>query len=195
MARRTQQAKADAKLKAQQQKFVEAYLTCWNATEAAKQAGYSAKTAYSQGSRLLRNVEIRRLIDEHLADAAMGAREVLMRLADMAAGSIDDFLNDKGLIDLKKARQRGRMHLVKKYTVESLDKDLVTKRTLELHDAQAALVQLGRYHKLFVDRQEHTGRDGGPIQLDDVKAALFSRFAQSDAARAAHGVPDEPQPG
>lgn len=39
--------------------FVEAYLANGgNATEAAKSAGYSSKTAYSQGARLLKDVEV-----------------------------------------------------------------------------------------------------------------------------------------
>jgi phage terminase small subunit len=41
-----------------QQRFVEEYLVDLNATQAAIRAGYSAKTAASQGERLLRNVEI-----------------------------------------------------------------------------------------------------------------------------------------
>ena len=38
--------------------FVSDYLISGNATEAALKAGYSKKTAYSQGQRLLKNVEI-----------------------------------------------------------------------------------------------------------------------------------------
>ena len=52
--------------------FCEAYATDPNATRAAKRAGFSEKTAYSQGSRLLKDVEvisyIRRLQEEQ-ADA------------------------------------------------------------------------------------------------------------------------------
>lgn len=45
--------------------FVEAYIANGgNATEAAKTAGYSQKTAYSQGGRLLKDVEIQRAIAE-----------------------------------------------------------------------------------------------------------------------------------
>lgn len=40
-------------------RFVAHYLNNGNATEAAKLAGYSSKSAYSQGSRLLKNAEIR----------------------------------------------------------------------------------------------------------------------------------------
>jgi len=45
-----------AKLNARQQAFVEAY--AGNATTAALAAGYSPKTAYSQGQRLLKLVEV-----------------------------------------------------------------------------------------------------------------------------------------
>ncbi len=45
-----------------QRVFVELYLTLWNATEAAKQAGYSPKTAQEQSSRLLSNVIVKQEI-------------------------------------------------------------------------------------------------------------------------------------
>ncbi len=45
-------------LMARQRKFVDAYLVSGNATSAAIAAGYSERTAYSIGSRLLKNVEI-----------------------------------------------------------------------------------------------------------------------------------------
>jgi phage terminase small subunit len=47
-----------------QARFVEEYLVDLNATQAAIRAGYSPKTAYSQGERLLKNVEVHRAIQE-----------------------------------------------------------------------------------------------------------------------------------
>lgn len=47
-----------------QRRFVEAYSASLNATEAAKVAGYSKKTAHSQGPRLLENVEIARALKD-----------------------------------------------------------------------------------------------------------------------------------
>lgn len=44
--------------------FASEYLVSGNATEAASKAGYSKKTAYSQGQRLLKNVEIMEAINE-----------------------------------------------------------------------------------------------------------------------------------
>src|SRR5690606_37899496 len=45
-----------------QQRFVEEYLVDLNATQAAIRAGYSEKTAHSQGPRLLENVEISKAV-------------------------------------------------------------------------------------------------------------------------------------
>jgi phage terminase small subunit len=47
-----------------QARFAEEYLADLNATKTAIRAGYSAKTAASQGERLLRNVEVQRRIAE-----------------------------------------------------------------------------------------------------------------------------------
>lgn len=49
-------------LNAKQQRFVDEYLVDGNATRAAEVAGYSKKTAYSQGARLLKNVEVAQAI-------------------------------------------------------------------------------------------------------------------------------------
>ena len=45
-----------------QQRFAEEYVVDHNATQAAKRAGYSPKTAYSQGQRLLKHVEVQTAI-------------------------------------------------------------------------------------------------------------------------------------
>ena len=50
-----------------QQLFVQEYLTCLNATEAAKLAGYSSKTAYSIGQRLLKSSDIQKAINEGMS--------------------------------------------------------------------------------------------------------------------------------
>lgn len=45
-----------------QEKFIAEYLKDFNATAAAKRAGYSAKTAYATGHYLLKNAEIKKII-------------------------------------------------------------------------------------------------------------------------------------
>lgn len=51
-----------ARLTDKQKRFVSEYLIGLNATAAAKRAGYSEKTAYSMGQRLLKKVEIQKAV-------------------------------------------------------------------------------------------------------------------------------------
>jgi len=161
-------------LNRRQQAFVRAYLSeaRWNATRAARIAGYSAATAREQASRLLTNVNIAAAISELTDQAAMPAPEVLARLADQARGTLEDFIDDEGRVDIKQAREAGKLHLVKEYAVEQERRGgddewwEVQKIKLKLYDAQAALVQLGRHHSLFTDKIEASGPGGGPLRLE-----------------------------
>ena len=49
-----------------QRLFVENYIINFNATKAAKVAGYSENTSYSIGQRLLKNVEIKEIVDKRI---------------------------------------------------------------------------------------------------------------------------------
>ena len=55
-------------LTAKQSRFVEEYLIDLNATQAAIRAGYSQRTAYSQGQRLLKHVEVAAVIERASAE-------------------------------------------------------------------------------------------------------------------------------
>lgn len=60
-----------------QELFCKSYITTKNATKAAIVAGYSPKSAYSQGARLLKNVEIQKRINELLAEEFKGLPDKL----------------------------------------------------------------------------------------------------------------------
>ena len=57
-----------------QTKFISEYTKDFNATQAAIRAGYSPKTAYSIGQRLLKNVEVQKAMNEH-RDRGIADRE------------------------------------------------------------------------------------------------------------------------
>jgi phage terminase small subunit len=144
--------------------FVEEYLIDFNAYQAALRAGYSERSARQQGSRLLSKDNIQEAIKARLDEKAMSADEVLHRLADMARSDMGDFLDISPMsfqVDLNKAKELGLTKLIKKvklHTTTTLSKDGVETEThtieTELYDAQAALVQLGRHHKLFTDKTD-----------------------------------------
>lgn len=155
-----------------QRLFVDHYVACLNATEAAARAGYqgSRATLAVTGHENLRNPKIRAAVDAALTDSAMPASEVLARLTDQARASLDGLFSPRGTgitLDLAAAQRAGLLHLVKKYT--KTDRSV----SVEIYDAQAALIHLGKVHRLFVERQELSGPNGEAITVraEDIAAA------------------------
>lgn len=141
---------AEGDLTDRQRAFVEIYLTCWNATEAARRAGYSgdANTLGVTGYDNLRNPKIASAVKARLAELHITADEVLARLADQARASMEDFLTigPKGgvKVDLAKAARNGKLHLLHRY---SKGKGGIV--AFELYDVQTALVQLAKLLGLY----------------------------------------------
>ena len=75
-------------LNPKQKMFAREYIIDMNATQAAIRAGYSEKTAYSQGQRLLKNVEVQAEIQKCMQKRAertdITADDVLKRWAELA---------------------------------------------------------------------------------------------------------------
>lgn len=136
-----------------QKVFCAEYVKCWNASEAARRAGYSTRNADVIGSRLLVNVGISEVISRQLADIQMSADEVKVRLTEQARGSMADFVDAETLkIDLETADKLGKLHLLKSFSHTTGQFTDTVK--IELYDAQAALALIGKMHKMFVDRSE-----------------------------------------
>lgn len=85
-----------------QQRFVEEYLIDLNATQAAIRAGYSAKTASSQGERLLRNVEVQKAVVDAKAarseETQVNAAWLLTRLAHESVADLADLYDELGRV-------------------------------------------------------------------------------------------------
>ncbi|WP_271002165.1 terminase small subunit [Listeria seeligeri] len=74
--------------------FVLAYVNTFNATQAAISAGYSKKTAYSQGNRLLKNDEVKSLLDEQI-------KKLRERMSDDASKIYAMLWNQLKMVDEK----------------------------------------------------------------------------------------------
>lgn len=87
-------------LNERQLQFTEEYLVDLNATQAAKRAGYSDKTAYSQGQRLLKNVEIQEEIQaaraRQMQRTRITADRVLQEYARIAFFDVRKLADDFG---------------------------------------------------------------------------------------------------
>ena len=77
-----------------QKRFADEYIKSGNATESALKAGYSEKTSYSIGQRLLKNVEVKAYIDEQVEkirdETIMDAKEALAILSSIARGEREE---------------------------------------------------------------------------------------------------------
>lgn len=126
---------SDIKLKPKELIFAEEWLKTTNATQSAIKAGYSERTAYSAGSRLLKKVDVKQYIDERLAEmkenSIADTDEVMQFLSSTMRGDIpDQFGLDPALNDRIKAAEL-----------------------------------LGKRYKMFTDKQEISGADGEPIKV------------------------------
>ena len=100
------------KLTNKRKAFISEYLKDKNATQAAIRAGYSQKTAYSLGQRLLKNAEIKIIIQQKQAEIAkkceITVEKVLNDIEDCRVRS--RFMNDHRS-ELKASELEGK-HLV-----------------------------------------------------------------------------------
>jgi phage terminase small subunit len=146
------------------QAFVQAYIANGhNAIKAAISAGYSARTAYSQGQRLLKNVEIR----GELANVAQQVAKVvgletqrtLQECARLVYSDIGAFLNDDGSL-----KPRSEWTPEMSACVASVEFDRTTGRPvrIKLWDKNAALMAAMKHHGLF---REDNGQKGDSVEV------------------------------
>jgi phage terminase small subunit len=207
MATRKPPAGKARALNARQVRFVEEYLIDLNATQAAIRAGYSARTAQEQGSRLLCNV----MVSPAIA-AAMEARSkrtqitadrVLEELAKIAFSDMRAFA--KWGPDGVTLKESGELHGLDAACVAEVSESTSESGgslRFKLHSKVEALRELGRHLKLFTDLEEVTHE----YKLSDadrrtaihcILAELEHRSLLSNTQRegAANGpVPGEPVP-
>ena len=131
-----------------QRVFVEEYLRCWNATEAARRASYAHPNV--AGPRLLVNVSIAAEIEHEVSERSMSADEVLVRLAEQARGEYAEFIDEWGVVNIKRMKEAGKGHLIKKVTLTR------HSRTVEFQDPQAALFLLAKANGITKEQVDIT---------------------------------------
>jgi phage terminase small subunit len=166
------------------QAFLNSYLVHFNATRAAKDAGYSEKTARAIGCKLLTNADIKAAILERMASKD----EVIAGLTDISRGNLADLMevstmgftiqlmtkdengdmvvNPKTKL-IKKIKQKVTTYLAKREDDEDRE---VVETEIELYSAHDAYRDLGKVHGIFIDKTEVSGAEGGPVRLEVVYA-------------------------
>ena len=142
-------------LNAKQSRFVEEYLIDLNATQSAIRAGYSAKTAHSQGPRLLEHVGVAAAIEK--ASEACSERtqvtqdQVINELKKLAFSNMEDFskVGEDGDATLNlKNIDRDQFAAVTELTTDSIG-GVTTRNKIKLSCKRASLELLGKHLGMF----------------------------------------------
>ena len=158
----------------QERLFLDGYLQGMSAKAAAIQAGYSPNhdVAGIAGRAILKRPHVKAALKAAWDANTMSPAEVLSRLSEQARGSAASYLDvdESGYarLNLKKMSADGKLHLIKK--IKYSDAGMPE---IELYDAQAALVHLGKVYALFAERQ--IGGYGGGADVADPMSATNIR--------------------
>ena len=161
-----------ASLKDERQiKFVEEYIKSLNATDAAIKAGYSKKTARSQGSRLLTNVDIQKAIQQAKAEreerTKIDVDYVLKRLVEIDQMDVLDIIDDDGNVKpLRDWPKIWRQYISNIETI-SMDDGEGWLKKIKWPDKVKNLELIGKHVSVgaFKEKVEHTGPNGGDINV------------------------------
>lgn len=178
-------------LNRRQQVFIEEYLNCWNASEAARRAGYSVKTAGKIGQENLLKPEISVEVERLIAERGIKPPEVLQRLAAQARGDIGDLFvvterwtraplpSDNVIDERETVDAKGK--LIREYLAQRTHLDLAKLKdpaysrlirkfsdtrngvSVEMYDAQAALEKIGK--ALGVLKENVNVSNEGPLEV------------------------------
>ena len=129
-------------MNARQELFCEEYLKDMNATQAAIRAGYSEKTAYSQGQRLLKNVEIKNKLQ--------GIREKIQDENIATIKDIEEFLS----LSMNGEMEEEVVSVVGKG--EGYSKVVKSKKQISLKDRIKAAELLGKRYGIWTDKVDVT---------------------------------------
>lgn len=128
--------------------FAKEYIIDLNATQAAIRAGYSPKTAKQQALRLMNRPDVQQEIQQ-----AMTERQQRTNITA-----------DYVLTNLKNVAERC-MQAEPVMVRDGKDWIESGEYKFDSSGANRALELLGKHLKLFTDKHEHTGANGGPIEF------------------------------
>ena len=125
-------------LTTKQKRFCQEYLIDLNATQAAIRAGYSEKSAYSVGQRMLKNVEVKKYIVEQVE-----------RLKNEKISSAQEVL--EYLTSVMRGEQKEQVPLM------YYDKQILEEKSASIKDRLKAAELLGKRYALFTEKLEVEG--------------------------------------
>jgi phage terminase small subunit len=180
-------------LSSKQLAFVDAYLKNGrNATKAAIEAGYAARSVYNQGTRLMRNdevkAEIARRIDAYTRTAGIQVVDLLLEMKSIAFSDLRELFDDDGkpldpsMWPAETAKFVAAFGVAGKRDVGPDGEPIRLTWKIRLHDKQKALSALLDFLLLLNQPGQSAGGDAAAKgQIDATKAVADLRAVLDDA--------------
>jgi phage terminase small subunit len=184
----------------QHEEFAVAYAGHLNATRAAKEAGYSEKTAYSSGGRLLKRVEVvarvKALRDAKFRSLHMQTDELLALVAGQARGVMGKLIHvtpdGDPYVDLSKADELDLAHVTEVMIEDFTDgREIDEEGNVIKRDVRRVKVKIASPDSARSTLMKHHGllREKLELTVDESFAAVME--AQQRKADAMKGAADE----
>lgn len=166
-------------LSPQQTLFVDEYLVDLNATQAAMRAGYSKRTAYSRGHKLLKMPNVAAAIQRRMRD-----RERRTEITqDWVLASL--FETVERCKQAEPVRDRSGVQVF----IETPDGQTAAAYTFDANGVLRGLELAGRHLGMFEHRHRHAF-DTDADELTDEELEAIARRGRDDAAAASNGAAD-----
>ena len=132
----------------------------------------------------MRDVKVQARLRELMAGFVMSPEEVLARFTEIARGDIRDIVDESGNLDMKRAIELQKTHLIKTIKSKSIitaDEDGegsdIFDTKVDIYDKQRALENLAKYHNLI---NRIVVEDWRSQALADIKAGRIQYQALAD---------------
>lgn len=182
-------ADAMGKLPEKLQIFVNEYLIDLNATRAGLRAGYSEKTAKSQASRLLTNIDVQEAFQAGMAARAervgVDQDKVLRSIANLAFYDPRDVVNwaNCGIFIKNSEELTAEQARMVTEVSRSVTKSGDVVINVKLADRAKYIKMLGDHLGLLQQKIQVTGEGGGPVQVVNMSREEYERVAKEMAER------------
>ena len=160
----------DSELNEKQLIFAKEYLVCMNATQSAVKAGYSEKTAYSQGCRLLKNVKVKAYVDYHLKNRAskldITPNKILEELGHIAFFNINNIFDGNSLKEVSELPDNVTRAISSiKSRMEKSGDGFAEVTEIKSNDKLRAIELLMKYLGMFATDNEQTKDEKTIIEI------------------------------
>jgi phage terminase small subunit len=169
------------RLTPKQAAFVQEYLVDLNATQAAIRAGYSEDTAKAIGHENLTKPDVAEAIQEAMDQRAARTKITTDYVLATVYQTVERCKQATPVLD-----RRGEPVLV-----ETPTGALVPAYVFDAKAILKGAELMGKHLKLFNERIEHTGKDGGPIETADMTEVEIARRIAFTLQSGAQKAPTE----